>query len=424
MFDVLPSDMMLRLPSLLGVAFVFVCLYALSYRRKAISWMLVGKTALVHIVLALMMLHWSWGAYAVEALASGVSALYRAADAGSSFLFGALAQPAAGSWGFVFAFRVLPIIVFFGAFMALLSYFGVVQLIVSGIRKVAQPFWGTGGAETTCAIANSFLGQTEAPLLIKQYLESMSPSSIFVVMVAGMGTIQAPLMAVYGAMGVPLKHILAASIMAVPATLMCAKMVYPLDDAQEKLAQRDVVIESGPSSWTEAIARGTTDGLMLALNVGAMLIAFIALISLLNMALGSLSGRVNGALSCAGFSWMIPTLSLEKILGYVFAPLGWLLGFSGQQAMKLGELVGIKIAANEMIAYSELVTSALSERGVILATYALCGFSNFSSIGIQVGGIGILAPNQRSLLAKLGMRAVFVAALANVYSAFVVNLIL
>ena len=401
------QSLMTRLPSLVGIFVVFVCLLALSVYRRGISWKLVMNTALVHLVLGCIMLHWSWGQIAIGAVASGVNALYQAADIGSTFLFGALAQPAAGGWGFVFAFRALPIIVFFGALMALLSYFGVVNFVVSIIKRLLQPLWGTRGAETTCAVANSFLGQTEAPLLVKEYLSHMSESCMFLVMVSGMGTITVGLIAMFGAMGVPLQHLLAASIMAIPATVMCAKMVYP---EKGDTTCPEICADIGgtpPASYTEAIARGTSDGLMLALNVGAMLIAFLSLIGLINMVLGYIS----------------PLLTLEKILGYLFVPFGWMMGFGGEQALKIGELVGMKIVANETVAYSALVKSGLSERAVMLATYALCGFSNFSSIGIQVGGIGALAPAQRSVLSRLGVRAVFTAALANLYSAFVVNLI-
>ncbi|KKR95837.1 MAG: putative Na+ dependent nucleoside transporter [candidate division TM6 bacterium GW2011_GWE2_41_16] len=409
-----------RYMSLFGVFVVFGLLYALSLNRRAISWSLVLKAVGVHFFLTALMLLTSVGQSFVTALATGVQALYKASDAGISFLFGNLAQPAAGSWGFIFAIRVLPVMVFFGAFMALLSYCGVIRVIVLLVRKVLQPVLRTDGAETSCAIANSFLGQTEAPLLIRHYLAKLTQSELFVVMVSGMGTISGAVLGVYGVMGVPLKHLLSASIIAIPATIFCAKIVVP----SEPKVCSEIEVDRGSmaTSLFEAVSIGTSDGLMLALNVGAMLIAFIALIGLFNGVLACGGVYINVLFTKLGLAWSLPTLSLEMIFGILGRPFGWLLGLTGFDAVRLGELLGLKVAVNEMVAYSAMVTGGLSERATILATYVLCGFSNFSSIGIQVGGIGILAPEQRARIAQLGLRAVCVAALANLYSALIVNL--
>jgi concentrative nucleoside transporter, CNT family len=411
-----------RYRNLLGIFSVLAIAWAFSKNRRAINKRLVFNALILHAIIGAFVLKTSLGQTLIGGCARGIAALYQSADAGIVFLFGNLIDPAA-PWGFIFAVRVLPIIVFFGAFMALLFHYGVVQRVVTGVSAVVQPLLGTRGAETLCAIANSFLGQTEAPLLIRHYLGRMTRSEIMLVMISGMGTMSGAILAVYASMGVPAVHLLSASVMAIPATIALAKILYPetevssADDAHaEVIAQSDSVLN--------AIAAGTTDGMYLALNVGAMLISFISLIALINTALASGCALISAVLAQAGSSVVVPCLSLQNILGVICAPIGWLMGFDGAELFALGELVGIKVAVNEMVAYTTMLGMSLSDRAVVLVTYALCGFSNFSCIGIQIGGIGALAPEKRSILAELGMRAVLGGALANLLSAFMAGLLL
>lgn len=411
-----------RYRNLLGILFVLAIAWAFSKNRRAINGRLILNALIMHAAIGAFVLKTTWGQSIIGACARGIAALYQSADAGIAFLFGNLIDPTA-PWGFIFAVRVLPIIVFFGAFMALLFHYGIVQKIVSGISAAVQPLLGTRGAETLCAIANSFLGQTEAPLLIRHYLGRMTRSEIMLVMISGMGTMSGAILAVYASMGVPAVHLLSASVMAIPATIAIAKILYPeteVSSADE--AHAEVVAQS--DSVLNAIAAGTTDGMYLALNVGAMLISFISLIALINMSLAAGCSLIGAVLAQAGSSVVVPCLSLQDILGVICAPIGWLMGFDGAELFAVGELVGIKVAVNEMVAYTTMLGMSLSDRAVALVTYALCGFSNFSCIGIQIGGIGALAPEKRPILAELGMRAVLGGALANLLSAFMAGLLL
>lgn len=394
-----------------GILAVLAVAALFSRKRSAINYRLTLMGLCMQFAIALAILHTTIGHKVIAGIADGVAALYRAADQGVSFLFGSLAD-ASGAWGFIFAVKVLPIIVFFGAFMSLLYYFGIIQRFVIAINYLVQPVLGTTGPETLCAVANSFLGQTEAPLVIRHYLARMTKSEMLVVMVSGMGTISGSILAVYASIGVPAQHLLAASMMAIPATIIIAKILYPADH-EEVAAEETVKVEAAQGNVFDALAQGTSDGLMLALNVGAMLIAFLSLIGLINSLLAVVCGW-------AGFApW-----SLQMILGYICTPIGWLMGLSGQEMAAASELVGIKVAVNEMVAFMTMLSMQLSERTVAILTYALCGFSNFSCIGIQIGGIGALVPSKRAVLSELGLYAVLGGALANLLSAFMVGLLL
>lgn len=412
-----------RYRNILGICAVLTVAWLFSHNRRAVNPRLVVSALLMHAALGAFVLKTPWGHSIIAACADGITALYSAADAGISFVFGGLANPAT-PWGFIFAVRVLPIIVFFGAFMAMLFHWGIVQRIVTAVSRVVQPLLGTRGAETLCAIANSFLGQTEAPLLIRHYLHRMTKSEIMLVMVSGMGTMSGAILAVYASMGVPAVHLLSASVMAIPATIAIAKILYPetARSAADDAAEAEPVAASG--SVLDAIAGGTTDGMYLALNVGAMLIAFISLIALVNTTLAASAHMLTAIFMRAGYSVIAPAISLQDILGVICAPIGWLMGLQGSEIFAAGELVGIKVAVNEMVAYTTMLTMSLSDRAVTLLTYALCGFSNISCIGIQIGGIGALAPEKRSILAELGPRAVLGGALANLMSAFMAGLLL
>lgn len=408
-----------RYLNLIGIFAILGCAYVFSRNKKAVNGTLVLRGMALHVLIAFFMLKTTVGAQGIGIIADGVSALYHAADAGSQFLFGNLSMPA-GPWGFVFALKVLPIIIFFGAFMALLFHWGIVQFVVRGLSCCVQPILKTSGAETLCAIANSFLGQTEAPLLIRHYLAKLTPSEMLVVMVSGMGTISGSILAVYAAMGVPVEHLLAASVMAIPATLVIAKILLPetgkVSDPAD--ATPDHLPEERKNIF-DVLASGTSDGLHLALNVAAMLVAFIALLALLNTVLAVVVLAINHF-----FMMQLPVISLQSIFGLILAPFGYLLGLTGNEIYLAGELLGIKVAVNEMVAYSTMLTMDLSPRAVALITYALCGFSNFSCIGIQLGGIGALAPAQRSTLSRLGLYAVLGGTLSNLLSAMMAGLML
>lgn len=411
--------------SLVGIAVVFALATLFSKKRSAINYTLVARALLMQFAIAFIVLKTTVGSVVVNALARGVDKLYEFADQGIGFVFGDLANPA-GPWHFIFAVKVLPIIIFFGAFMALLFHWGIIQRVVACIEVMIRPVLGTSGSETLCAIANSFLGQTEAPLLIRNYLGGMTDSELLVVMVSGMATISGALLAVFASMGVPVTHLLASSVMSIPSSLLIAKILLP---ETEKSATRGGAMV-GNSATTknifDAIATGTSDGLHLALNVGAMLISFLALLALVNSCLGYGCYLLNHLFFSVGLTVRIPELSLSLLFSYFFGLFGYLLGFTGQEALFIGELIGTKVAVNEMVAYGKLVSmkGMYSERLANIVTYALCGFSNFSCIGIQVGGIGVLVPEKRQLLTELGLYAVLGGALANILNAMVASLLL
>ncbi|MBI2774757.1 NupC/NupG family nucleoside CNT transporter [Candidatus Dependentiae bacterium] len=400
---------------ILGIAFLF------SRNRRAINYKLVVNALILQFVIGMITLRTSIGHRIVQAVADVVTVVYKCADAGVSFVFGNLGDPSQ-AWGFIFAVKVLPIIIFFGALMAALFHWGIIQRVVWVIGHVVQPFLGTSGAETLCAVANSFLGQTEAPLLIRNYLPTMTKSEIMVVMISGMGTVSGAILAVFGQMGVPMVHLLTASVMAIPGSMLIAKILYPEEEKPKTLRGAEVSIKSTTGTIFDALSIGTTDGMYLALNVGAMLISFLSLIALVNVILGYGSQTFNYYLADLGIQ--IPALSLNYIFSYIFAPFGYLLGFTGTEAQQAGQLLGTKVTINELIAYSEMVKMGLSERVISIMTYALCGFSNFSCIGIQIGGIGALVPEKRAWLCELGLVAVLGGSLSNLLSALIAGLLL
>ena len=402
-----------RYMNLVGIGAIIAIAWLCSNNKTKINYKTVSTALLLHIALAFFMLRTAVGVTVIGWIADIVGQLYRAAEGGIAFVFGGLAN-SNSAWGFIFAFKVLPIIIFFGSFMSLLFHWGIVQRAVGGVSYVLQPLLGTSGAETLCAIANSFLGQTEAPLLIRHYIKDMTKSEIMLVMVSGMGSISGAILVVYAAIGVPTVHLLTASIMSIPATILIAKMLYPETETPKTMRGAAVETEKTTQNMLDALSAGATDGLQLALNVAAMLIAFIALIGLINSTLSFFCFQL-GFTSC---------ITLQSIFGIVFAPFGWLLGLQGAEATAAGELIGTKVAVNEMVAYTMMVGMGLSARAVALLTYALCGFSNFSCIGIQIGGIGALAPSKRAVLSELGFRAVLGGTLANLLSAMVAGLLL
>jgi CNT family concentrative nucleoside transporter len=395
----------------------------LSRKRSSINLRLVASALALQFFMAFIALKTGGGQRVLHSIAFAIGKLYMAADEGAAFVFGDLTQ-VNNMWGFIFAFKVLPVIIFFGAFTALLFHFGIIQRLVAIVNILVRPLLGTSGAETLCAIANSFLGQTEAPLLIRHYLKNMTSSELLVVMISGMATISGAILVVFAAMGVPVTHMLASSIMSIPAAILIAKIIYPETETPQTARGANLEVQKTSHNIFDAIFTGTSDGLQLALNVAAMLISFLALLGLANFVLAYGGYKINYLLAYAGLSWQLPELSMQVLFSYIFAPFGYLLGFTDTEALKAGQLLGIKVAVNELIAYGEMVKMQLSERTMSIMTYALCGFSNFSCIGIQLGGIGALVPEKRRTLASLGLTAVIGAAMANLLSAMIAALLL
>jgi CNT family concentrative nucleoside transporter len=386
-----------------------------------------------------------------EALGSKVADFLNLSDYGARFLFGNLANPdhffpGEGSlwpgFGFLFAFKVLPTIVFFGGFMAVLYYLGVMQKVIEAMARFMRWTIGTSGAETLSCTANIFVGQTEAPLLIKPFLDKMTGSELLTIMVGGFATIAGGVLAAFIAMGVPAEHLIAASVMSAPAALVIGKIIFP--EKEHSATAGDVKlpdIKVG-GNVIEAASNGITDGLKLAVNVGAMLLGFIALIAvvdvLLNWADSLIDGRLlhgvvvtysSGGMSpvTSEFAGIFPG-SLQTLFGTILRPLAWLMGVPWQDAASVGSLLGIKLSLNELVAYGQLGAyinqEALSERAIVISTYALCGFANFSSIGIQIGGISAIAPQRKSDLAKIGLRAMFGGALASWTTAAIAGMLI
>lgn len=412
-----------RYMNLIGIAVLVMIACLFSNNRSKIDRKLVINGLLLQAALAVFVLKTTVGYTIFHTISLGISNLYSFAEVGINFVFGSLANPA-GPWGVVFAIRVLPIIIFFGAFTSLLFYCGIIQKVVSCLTFVIRPILGTSGAETLCAVANSFLGQTEAPLLIKHYLKNMTRSEIMVVMASGFATVSGALLAVYASMGVPSLHMLAASVMAIPGSIVMAKIIYPETETSKMTDKAQAEVVSSSANILDAISSGTTDGMYLALNVGAMLISFLGLIALTNAILGCVSTAGSFALAFVGCPYIFPTLSLNVIFSYLFAPISYLMGFVGQEALNVGNLLGIKLTANEFIAFNQMVSMPFSIRTQAILTYALCSFANFSCIGIQIGGIGVLVPEKRVWLSELGLRAVLAATLANLTSALIAGLFL
>ncbi len=395
-----------------AIAVILVVLWAFSARRSAIRWSLVGKGLGLQVLFALLVLKTDWGRAFFQIVNDVFVALIGYTNAGASFVFGNLVEPVvpvSGGEGSVplianFAFSVLPTIIFFSSLMTILYYVGFMQVVVRGVAWLMQRTLGTSGAETTSAAGNIFVGQTEAPLLVKPFIETMTMSELNTVMTGGFATVAGGVMAAYvamlsGAFPSIAGHLLAASIMAAPAGIVVSKMLVPETGHPETMDTLDMELELDYSNAIDAAAGGAADGMRLALNVGAMLIAFLALIALFN-------GIIGWALGLAG----IEGVTLEQLLGYLFAPVAWLIGAPLGDALELGSLFGVKMVANEFVAFQMLSDSlaagtGLSPKSVIIATYALTGFANFSSIAIQIGGIGGIAPSRRQDLSTLGLRA-------------------
>ncbi len=403
---------MQRLSGLLGIIVILVIAYVFSSNRKAIRLKTVAWGLGLQVTFAIIVLRTTAGQVTFRWVGNKITRLLSFAHYGSSFVFGQLGSP--GNQVATFAFQVLPTIIFIAALFAILYYFGIMQIIVLGFAKVMTRLMGASGAESLNVAASIFMGQTEAPLTVRPFLSAMTRSELMTVMTSGMAHVSGGIMAAYIAFGVEARHLLTAVIMTAPGTIMMAKMFVPETETPKTAGTVSLNVEKTDVNVIDAAARGTGEGMYLALNVGAMLIAFLALIALTNALLGfvPLGGGQH--------------LSLEWTFGHLAAPLAWLMGVPWKDSFAVGNLLGTRLVLNELIAYGQLgaLKASLDPRSFIIATYALCGFANFSSIGIQLGGIGALAPDRKHDLALLGFRAVAAGTLANYLSASIAGMLL
>ncbi|MFM8496095.1 MAG: NupC/NupG family nucleoside CNT transporter [Planctomycetia bacterium] len=404
-----------RFRGLLGVAAILAGVIALSENRRAISVRMVVGGLLMQALLGFLLLRFEAGRTALDIAGRWVETVLACAEQGARFVFGDRLVDPAGPAGFVFAFRVLPTIVFAAALFAVLYHLGLMQLVVRAFAWVTARVLGSSGAETLNAAASIFLGQTEAPLVIRPYLARLTRSELAVVMVSGMGLVSGGILGAYLATGCTSRDLLTAILMSFPATIYLTKIAIPETGTPETLGTVKVSNERIDDNVLDAAARGTREGLMLAANVAAMLISFTALVALVNLLLGWLGSHVG---------W--PELSLQTVLGLALEPLAWLLGVPGRDCRAVGGVLGTRTVLNELVAYGDLgrLKDSLDPRSYSLATIALCGFANISSIGIQLGGIGALVPERRAELAQLGVKVLVVATLANFLSAAIAGLLL
>jgi CNT family concentrative nucleoside transporter len=407
----------LGLLTMLGLATTF------STNRRAIRIKTVAWGLGLQIAFAIFVLRLDIGRLIFQKAGDAVNRLLSYSFAGSQFVFGELGKQGS-QLGFYFAFQVLPTIIFIAAFFAVLYHYGIMQFIIKQAARVMTRFMGASGAESLNVAASIFMGQTEAPLTIRPFLPDLTRSELMTVMTSGMAHVSGGIMAAYIAFGIEPKHLLSAVIMTAPGTILISKMLVP-ETEQPKTAGRVVMSEEEVQTEKRenvvgAVARGTTDGLHLALNVAAMLISFLALIALSN---GILGGIHNG-LARVGFSWF-PS-SLERVFGILFAPIAWVIGIPWRDCPVIGNLLGTRMVLNELVAFSLLgpQKAMLAPRSFTIATFALCGFANLSSIGIQIGGIGALAPNKKGELARLGVRAMLAGTMANLMSASIAGMLL
>jgi CNT family concentrative nucleoside transporter len=412
-----------RFTGILGLLTMLGFAYAFSTNRRAIRLKTVAWGLGLQFVFAVFVLRIDAGRRAFQTAGDVVNHLLSYAFVGSQFVFGDLGKQGS-HLGFYFAFQVLPTIIFIAAFFAVLYHYGIMQFIIKIAAWVMTRVMGASGAESLNVAASIFMGQTEAPLTIRPFLPDLTRSELMTVMTSGMAHVSGGIMAAYIAFGIEPKHLLSAVIMTAPGTLLMAKMLVP-ETEQPKTAGRVVMSKEEEKTEKEenllgAVARGTTDGLHLALNIAAMLISFLALIALTN----GIMGGVHNWLAGHGIFWF--PQSLEKIFGVIFAPVAWVIGIPWRDCGIIGNLLGTRMVLNELVAFSMLgpMRAAIDPRSFTIATFALCGFANLSSIGIQIGGIGALAPNKKGELARLGIRAMLAGTMANLMSASIAGMLL
>ncbi|RUO40812.1 NupC/NupG family nucleoside CNT transporter [Pseudidiomarina aestuarii] len=402
--------------SFLGIAIILLIAYLFSANRKAIRWRTVGGAFAIQVLLGAFVLYVPFGQDVLYAVAAGVAKIISFTNAGIQFMFGGLAS---ADFGFVFAIQVLSVIVFFSSLISVLYYLGIMKWIIKILGGTLQKIIGSSRPESMSAAANIFVGQTEAPMMVRPFIASMTRSELFAVMVGGMASVSGSVLAGYAGVGVELKYLIAASFMAAPAGLLMAKMIMPetqkpredLDNIIEGTDTQkagDVQVEDRSVNVIDAAAAGASSGVQLAINVGAMLIAFVALIAL-----------INGIFGWVGGWFGYPELSLQELFGYIFQPVAYMLGVSWDEAQLAGSFIGQKLVINEFVAYLDFVNykDQLSEHSQVIITFVLCGFANFSSIAILLGGLGGMAPSRRHDIARLGIKALLAATLANMMSA-------
>ncbi|MBB3169503.1 NupC/NupG family nucleoside CNT transporter [Simiduia aestuariiviva] len=397
---------------ILGVVALLAIAYLLSDNRRAINLRTVIGAFILQASFAALVLYVPWGKEALASAAASIQHVIDYSNDGINFLFGGLASD---SIGFVFAIRVLPVIVFLSALMAVLYYIGVMQRVVEYLGGAVQRLLGTSRTESLSAAANIFMGQTEAPLVVRPFIGRMTDSELFAVMAGGLASIAGAVMAGYAAMGVELKYLIAASFMAAPGGLLMAKIIKPETETPkiDDVTSASFDESDKPENVIDAAAGGALTGMKLAMNIGAMLVAFIALIALLNGMLGGVAG------------WFgIENLTLQQLLGWILSPLAFLMGVPWSDAVAMGSLVGQKLVLNEFVAYIDLigVRDTLSAQTQVIATFALCGFANLSSIAILLGGLGGMAPERRHDIARMGLKAVAAGTLSNLMSATLAGL--
>ncbi len=404
------------LTSMAGMALILLLALGLSTGRKNIRFRVVGAAFALQAGIAVIVLYIPAGKRVIEAMAFGVSNLLGYASAGTNFIFGPLADPSIG--GNSFAIAALPVIIFFSALISILYYLGVMQFIIKWVGGGIQKITGISKVESLCAAANIFVGQSESPLVIRPYLPSLTQSQLFTVMSVGMAGVAGTILAAYAAMGIRIDYLLAAAFMSAPGGILMAKIIMPdnpEDPAPEELLVAVEYEDEKPANIIMAAAMGAQTGVKLAVAVGAMVLAFVALVALANGLLGGIGG------------WFgMPDLSFQMIIGYIFAPIMFLLGVPWNEALGAGGLFGTKVVLNEFVAFIELgkIQDGISPLTNAIVIFALCGFANFSSIAIQLAVTGGLAPNQRPVIAKLGLRALAAGSLANLMSAALAGILL
>ncbi|QET63484.1 NupC/NupG family nucleoside CNT transporter [Vibrio parahaemolyticus] len=390
--------------SLFGIVALLGCAFLLSESRSSINWKTVSRALLLQLGFAALVLYFPMGQAALASLSNGVAGLLSFADEGIRFLFGDLA-----STGFIFAVRVLPIIIFFSALISALYYLGIMQKVIQFIGGAIQKFLGTSKAESLVATGNIFLSQGESPLLIRPFLSNMTRSELFAVMAGGMASVAGSVLGGYAGLGVELKYLIAASFMAAPGSLLMAKIIVPERQTPSDYNNIDIELDkSEESNVIDALASGAMGGMKVAVAVGTMLIAFVSVIAMVNTGLENLGEMF-------GFAGV----TLQAILGYLFAPLAWLIGVPSHEILAAGSYIGQKVVMNEFVAFIDFVQhkATLSEHTQVIITFALCGFANIGSIAIQLGSIGVMAPERRKDVASMGLKAVAAGTLANLMSA-------
>jgi CNT family concentrative nucleoside transporter len=406
---------MTSIMSLVGIASLLLIAFLCSTNRKKINVRTVGGAFALQVIIGAFVLYVPAGREVLQQVSNGVANIIGYANDGISFLFGGLAGDSIENIGFVFAIKVLPVIVFFSALVAVLYHLRIMDVIIKVLGGALQKLLGTSKPESLSATANIFVGQTEAPLVVKPFIATMTRSELFAVMVGGLATVAGSILAGYVSLGVELKYLIAASFMAAPGGFLMAKMMVPeTETPKQDLDQLDVE-EDKPVNVIDAAAGGALNGMQLAMNVGAMLLAFVALIALSNGLVGWVGGWFDN-----------PDLTIQQILGYAFAPIAWLLGIPWSEAQLAGSFIGQKLVVNEFVAYLDFMKhqDSLSAHSQAVITFALCGFANLSSIAILLGGIGGMAPSRRKDIAQLGLRAVLAGSMANLMSAAIAGFFL